>query len=84
MSNESNNKNFEEQEILKQSIMFKVFTKEARERLNRVRLTHPEIAEQALAVIMQSYKGEGLVSDEELRYILSMLTSQKKGFRIKK
>lgn len=73
-----------QQEILKKRILWKVMTKEALERLNRVKVAHPELATSAEALILQyALSGKiNKVDDTLLKQILESLSSRKKGFRI--
>jgi len=68
-------------EAIKKAIMQKVLTKEARERLNRLRLVKPEIAAQLELYLVQLYQAGKLaaqLSDEQLKSVLEMLLSEKK------
>ena len=68
---------------LKKKLLNKHLTKEAIERLGRVRLAHPSLAEQAELVILQATQtGKiDLIGDKELKEILTELSSGKKEFR---
>lgn len=73
------NENNEEERInkLKEEILQKYLTKEARERLSRVRLAHKDLAESVENFIVQqaiSGKLKEPLSDEDLRKILEILT----------
>ncbi len=73
-------------EAMKKMVLNKIMTKEARERLGRLKLVKPEIAAQLelyLIQIYQSGKVEGQISDEQLKAILEMMNPSKK-FNIKK
>jgi len=73
-------------EAMKKMVLNKIMTKEARERLGRLKLVKPEIAAQLelyLIQIYQSGKVEGQISDEQLKAILEMINPSKK-FNIKK
>jgi len=74
----------EQAQELKKKIIQKILSKEAVERLGRVRLTKPELAEQVEMYLLQLYKAgklRGEVSDEQLKAVLEALTT-KKEFRI--
>ncbi len=74
----------EQAQELKKKIIQKILSKEAVERLGRVRLTKPELAEQVEMYLLQLYKAgklKGEVSDEQLKAVLEALTT-KKEFRI--
>ena len=74
----------EQLEKLKKDIIRKYLTKEAIERLGRVRLGHQDIAQQAELVILQAAQTGQLkqkIGDKELRSILAELSSGKKEFK---
>ena len=74
----------EQLEKLKKDIIRKYLTREAIERLGRVRLGHPDIAQQAELVILQAAQVGQLrqkIGDKELRSILAELSSGKKEFK---
>ena len=76
----------EQVEAMKKKLLGSMLTKEAYERLGRVRFANPELAAQAeiyLLQIMQSGKLSSSVTDAQMTEILRLL-SQKKGFRIRK
>lgn len=59
----------------KKEILRRVLTKEALERLGRVRIAHPEIAERAEAVIIEWYLSKKVkeINDSQLKNLLSKL-----------
>ncbi|MCS7123725.1 MAG: DNA-binding protein, partial [Candidatus Aenigmarchaeota archaeon] len=62
-------------------------TKEAIERLGRVRLVKPEIAERVEAFLIQSYysgKLKNVIDDNKLKEILIMISKEEKKFRLVK
>jgi programmed cell death protein 5 len=74
----------EETQELKKKIIQKILSKEAIERLGRIRLSKPELAEQVELYLLQLYQAGKVneeISDEQLKAILEALTS-KKEFRI--
>ena len=73
----------EQLEQLKKNLINKHLTKEAIERLGRVRLAHPQLAEQAELVVIQAVQTGQIsqVNDKDLKSILSELSSGKKEFR---
>ena len=74
-------------EQIKKMILGNVLTKEARERLNRIKLVKPELAMQLelyLVQLYQSGKLRGQMTDEQLKDILQMLSSEKNFKIIKK
>jgi programmed cell death protein 5 len=73
-------------EEMKRSILTRILTKEAFERLSRVRSVNPMLANQADLYILQIYqtgKMSGPVTDEKLKEILKLL-SERKDFSIKR
>jgi programmed cell death protein 5 len=87
MSHDDEQKDFQKQqaEILKKAFTFKFMTKEARERLNRIRLVKPEIAERVELALMQAIQSgqmREILSDNQLKEILQEV-SQKKDFHLK-
>lgn len=73
-------------EELKKTILKKILTREAIERLGRIRLVKPDLATQLelyLVQLFQSGKIKNEITDEQLKFILESLTS-KKEFRIVK
>lgn len=82
-----NQTNFEELrriEELKKIILKKILSKEAKERLGRIRMVKPELAAQLELYLIQLYQTGKLkkeISDKELKVILNSLAS-KKEFKI--
>jgi DNA-binding TFAR19-related protein (PDSD5 family) len=77
-------KQMEEQ---KKQLLAKMLTKEAFERLGRVRSVNQQLAGQVemyLIQIYQSGKLQGKISDGKLKEMLGLLTQGKKDFRIKR
>lgn len=77
----------EEMEAQKKAILRSVMTSEARERLARVRIARPEIAENIeKQIIMLSQRGalNGKIDDETLKKLLGKLTGKKKEINIKR
>lgn len=78
------NENLEEinrMEKIKAMILRKILSKEAIERLGRIKLVKPELAAELELYIIQLYqagKMKGEITDEQLRSILDMLTSKKR------
>lgn len=73
-------------EALKRQVLGRMLSKEAFERLGRVRSVNPELAAQAELYLLQIYqtgKIKGTVTDEQMKKILGLL-SEKKDFKIKK
>lgn len=73
-------------EELKKTVLKNILTREAMERLSRIKLVKPDLAMQLelyLVQLYQSGKIKSEISDEQLKFILETLTS-KKEFKIKK
>jgi programmed cell death protein 5 len=73
-------------EEMKKKILNKILSKEAYERLGRVRYANPELAAQAELYLLQIYQSGRLkenVTDEQMKEILKLL-SEKRELRIKK
>ncbi|MBR9682479.1 MAG: hypothetical protein GOV02_02285 [Candidatus Aenigmarchaeota archaeon] len=73
-------------EKMKQEILRKVLSREATERLGRVRLGNPVIATQLELYLVQMYQTGNIsdkISDEQLKKILEVL-STKKEMKIKR
>ena len=71
-------------EEMKNFLMKKLLSKEAIERLGRIRLVKPELAAQLELYLIQLYQSgrlKGEVSDEQLKTILDVITT-KKEFKI--
>jgi len=74
----------EEIELVKKEILKKILTKEAFERLGRIRLVKPEIASQLELYLVQLYQADKIknkITDEQLKAILEKI-SEKPKFRI--
>nr|MDI6806782.1 DNA-binding protein [Candidatus Aenigmarchaeota archaeon] len=68
-------------EALKKEVLQKVLTKEARERLGRVKVVKPELASQIELYLLQLYQAgqiKGIITDEKLKMMLEQLASGKK------
>lgn len=71
-------------EELKKMILKKVLSKDALERLGRIKLVKPELATQLELYLVQLHQEGGLkkeISDKELKTILDKLT-EKRDFKI--
>ncbi len=76
----------EQLEMMKKKIMGSILTKDAFERLGRVRFANPELAAQAEIYLLQVYQAGRLkssVTDEQMTEILRQISGSK-DFRIKK
>lgn len=73
-------------EAMKKIILKKVLTKEATERLGRIKLVKPEIANQLELYLVQLYQSGKIgntITDEQLKAILEQISTKPK-FRILK
>lgn len=69
-------------EELKKVILFKFLTKPARERLNMVRITHPEIASKIELAVMQSLQAGEIkrqIDENEIKLILDQITEKRES-----
>jgi len=76
----------QELEKLKKVVMRKILTKEAIERLGRIRLVKPELATQLELYLLQLYQSgqiKNTIDDAQLKQILDAITKKKK-FKIKR
>ncbi len=75
-----------QQEMVKESILRKILTSEARQRLTNVKLVRPELAEQVenyLIALAQSGRITRPLTDEEIKEILAQLSgAQRRTGRI--
>ena len=75
---------FEEQ---KKAILRKILTNEARERLGRIKVARPDLAEtleNQLIMLAQNNQLKNKINDEQLRLILSKIIPKKRDFKIKR
>lgn len=73
-------------EVLKKIVLRKILTKEANERLGRIKLVKPEIANQLELYLVQLYQAGKIkteITDEQLKMILEQIATKQK-FRILK
>ena len=73
-------------EQMKRQLLANMLTKEAFERLGRVRTVNPGLAGQAELYLLQLYQAGRLkqkITDSKIREVLNVL-SEKKGFNIKR
>jgi len=74
-------------EKLKRELLTKALTNEAFERLARVRSVNPSLASHAELYIIQIQQAGKLlrpITDEKMKEVLSLLTGEKQGFKIKR
>lgn len=75
----------EQIENLKKVMLRKVLTKEAMERLGRVRMANPLLAAQlelTLVQMIQAGQARGQITDEQLKNILNSLVTERKDTHI--
>ncbi len=68
-------------EVARKALMNKILTKEALERLGRVRLANPSLAMQLEAYLIQVYQSgqlNGQIDDAKMKQILNVLTEKRK------
>jgi programmed cell death protein 5 len=81
---EDQKKEFEEQ---KKIILRSILTSAARERLGRIKVARPEVAEaieNQLIMLAQSGKLKNKINDEQLRMLLSKALPKKRDIKIKR
>ncbi|MFZ3077195.1 MAG: DNA-binding protein [Candidatus Aenigmatarchaeota archaeon] len=67
-------------EQMKKTLLRQILSKEALERLGRVRMANPNLATQLELYLIQLYQGgqlKGVVDDEKLKQILDLLTKKR-------
>lgn len=77
----------EELEAKKKALLRKVMTSDARERLGRVKVARPQVAEKVESqIIMLAQRGQvqGKIDDETLKKLLKKLTDKGKDINIKR
>jgi programmed cell death protein 5 len=75
----------QEVEAQKQAILRQIMAPEARERLNRIKIVKPELAEQIelqLIQLAQSGRLGSVLTDEQLKTILKRLTDKQREIKI--
>ncbi len=75
---------FEEQ---KKAILRNILTTEARERLGRIKVARPDMAESIenqLIMLARNKQLKNKINDEQLRLILSKIIPKKRDFKIKR
>jgi DNA-binding TFAR19-related protein (PDSD5 family) len=73
-------------EQLKQDVLVKFLTKEARERLGNLRYVHPELAEEVENMLIQSAltgRLKSVIDDQRLKELLQTISQPKKEQKIR-
>ncbi len=86
-SQDSQDESEEQMEAQIKSILRTAMTSEARERLARVRLARPDVAEsieQQIVMLAQRGAIKGKVDDKTLKKLLAKITSRKKDIKIER
>ncbi len=81
---EQQKQQFEEQ---KKKILMSILAPDARERLGRIKVARPEVAEAVeaqLIMLAQSDRLKNKINDEQLRMLLSQLLPKKRDIKIKR
>lgn len=84
MNGEMTQEDIQKLETLKKLVLKKILSRQAIERLARIKLVKPELASQLELYLLQLYQSgkiKGEISDEQLRMILETISS-KKEFKI--
>jgi len=79
--------NLKQFDSMKREILKKVLTKEALERLGRVRIANPLLATQLELYLVQLYRSgqmKGNIGDKKLKQILNVLVPKKRKTKIKR
>ncbi len=74
------------EEQLKQEVLAKFLTKDARERLGNIRYGHPELAEEVESMLVQSAltgRIKAVIDDQKLKELLQALSQPKREQKIK-
>ena len=84
LEEEARKKEFEEQ---KKAVLRQILTTEARERLGRIKVARPDVAENIenqLISFAQSGQLKNKINDEQLRELLSKLIPKKRDIKIRR
>ena len=84
LEEESRKKEFDEQ---KKAVLRQILTTEARERLGRIKIARPDVAENIenqLIMFAQSGQLKNKINDEQLRELLSKIIPKKRDIKIKR
>jgi len=84
LEEEARKEEFDEQ---KKAVLRQILTTEARERLGRIKVARPDVAENIenqLILLAQSGQLKNKINDEQLRELLSKLIPQKRDIKIRR
>jgi programmed cell death protein 5 len=84
LEEEARKKEFDEQ---KKAVLRQILTTEARERLGRIKVARPDVAENVenqLIMFAQSGQLKNKINDEQLRELLSKMIPKKRDIKIKR
>jgi programmed cell death protein 5 len=84
LEEEARKKEFDEQ---KKTVLRQILTTEARERLGRIKIARPDVAENIenqLIMFAQSGQLKNKINDEQLRELLSKIIPKKRDIKIKR
>ncbi|MEM5878695.1 MAG: DNA-binding protein [Candidatus Aenigmatarchaeota archaeon] len=86
MNNQDDIQRLKEIEILKKTTLGKILSKDATERLSRLKLVKPDMANQLELYLVQLYQNgqiKKVINDDQLKNILTQI-SQKTEFKIRR
>ncbi|MCX8179014.1 MAG: hypothetical protein N3D75_04275 [Candidatus Aenigmarchaeota archaeon] len=86
MNNQDDIQRLKEIEILKKTVLGKILSKDATERLSRLKLVKPDMANQLELYLVQLYQNgqiKKVINDDQLKNILTQI-SQKTDFKIRR
>ncbi|MBD3155739.1 MAG: hypothetical protein GF368_03735 [Candidatus Aenigmarchaeota archaeon] len=75
----------QEIEQMKKTIVRKILTKDAIQRMGRIKLVKPELANQLELYLVQLYQSgeiKQMIDDKQLKELLNLLTNKKNKFKI--
>lgn len=86
MTENINEEQLRQIENLKKHVLRTILSKDAYERISRVKIANPQLAAQVEMYLLQLYQADkirDILKDEQMKEILKALTSNKKEFNIK-
>ena len=76
----------QQMELMKKTLVRKLLTKDAIERMGRIKIVKPELAEQLELYLIQLYQSgeiKNVINDKQLKELLNLLVT-KKEFKIRR